>query len=30
MDKELLVKTLEQIGTSSYSWALYFFKIACK
>ena len=27
MDKELLVKTLEQIGTSSYSWALYFFKI---
>lgn len=27
MDKELLVKTLGQIGTSSYSWALYFFKI---
>ncbi len=27
MDKELLVKTLEQIGTSSYSWTLYFFKI---
>lgn len=27
MDKKLLVKTLEQIGTSSYSWALYFFKL---
>lgn len=27
MDKELLVKILEQTGTSSYSWALYFFKI---
>ena len=27
MDKELLVETLEDIGTSSYSWALYFFKI---
>ena len=27
MDKELLMETLEHIGTSSYSWALYFFKI---
>ena len=27
MDKELLVEMLENIGTSSYSWALYFFKI---
>lgn len=27
MDKELLIETLENIGTSSYSWALYFFKI---
>lgn len=27
MDKELLVETLEGIGTSSYSWALYFFKV---
>ncbi|MDE7433029.1 MAG: hypothetical protein K2N34_14100 [Lachnospiraceae bacterium] len=27
MDKELLVETLEHIGTSAYSWALYFFKI---
>ncbi len=27
MNKELLVETLEDIGTSSYSWALYFFKI---
>lgn len=27
MDKESLMETLERIGTSSYSWALYFFKI---
>ena len=27
MDKKLLVETLEKIDTSSYSWALYFFKI---
>ena len=27
MDKALLVETLENISTSSYSWALYFFKI---
>lgn len=27
MDKELLIEALENIGTSSYSWALYFFKI---
>lgn len=27
MDKELLIETLEGIGTSSYSWALYFFKV---
>lgn len=27
MDKKSLVKALEQIGTNSYSWALYFFKI---
>lgn len=27
MNKELLVETLEDIGTSSYTWALYFFKI---
>lgn len=27
MYKELLVEMLENIGTSSYSWALYFFKI---
>ena len=27
MNKELLVETLKDIGTSSYSWALYFFKI---
>lgn len=27
MDKKLLVETLEKVDTSSYSWALYFFKI---
>ena len=27
MDKKLLVETLEKIDASSYSWALYFFKI---
>ena len=27
MDKELLIDTLELIGASPYSWALYFFKI---
>lgn len=27
MDKELLVEMLEGIERSSYSWALYFFKI---
>lgn len=27
MDKGLLIETLEHIGTGSYSWALYFFKI---
>lgn len=27
MDKEMLIETLENVGTSVYSWALYFFKI---
>jgi hypothetical protein len=27
MDKKLLIDTLEHMATSSYSWALYFFKI---
>lgn len=27
MDKELFIEMLEDIGRSSYSWALYFFKI---
>lgn len=27
MDKESLMETLKRVGTSSYSWALYFFKI---